>query len=330
LRRLSATAEEDVLVNSFDQNEQVDPATVEDSKLEHLEPLLPRQLYFLWERRHWAAGALNFEQDRRDWAALHDDQRSMLISSIAPIFVGEERVAAAFAPIVLSAEDEQETAYLSTQQVDEARHSQFHDRFWREVLVPEDDTSKKALQGARARCNDAFTELFDRRLTQAVDRLRADPQNTDAKVEAVTIYHLAIEGTMALTALHFLLDYFSKKSICPGISEGFRNIKRDEHHHVAFGTWFLRRKCREQERYGLIVQRVLMELLPVAASILIEGGGGACDGLDPIEFLDYSGAEVSHYALLSLSRRLTVIGGATQEIRHFVASGVWRASRVLA
>jgi ribonucleoside-diphosphate reductase beta chain len=311
------------------ESEQIDPATIEDSKLDRMEPVGPRRLYFIWERQHWAAGALDFEQDRRDWAQLPEEPRAMIIQTIAPFFAGEERVAAAFAPFILAADDEQEAAFLATQQVDEARHMQFFDRFWSEVLVPDGDAGSTAVAAARARCNDAFTELFDRRLMQAVDRLRSDPRDVDAKVEAVAIYHLIIEGTMGLTGQYFLLDYFDRQGIMPSIATGFRNVKRDEHRHVAWGTWFLRRKCREKDRYGFIVQSTLMELLPVAASVLIEGGAAVCDGLDPVEFLDYPSAAVNHYALLGLSRRLKVIGGATEEIQQFAASGAWRASRVL-
>ncbi|HYP40625.1 MAG TPA: ribonucleotide-diphosphate reductase subunit beta [Chloroflexia bacterium] len=317
------------MVNTLNESEQIDPASVADANLDRVEPVGPRRLYFMWESRHWASGSFDFERDRRDWAQMQEDQRSMLIQSIAPFFVGEERVAAAFAPIIMSADDEQEAAFLATQQVDEARHMQFFDRFWREVLMPDVKASSEAIANARSRCNDAFTELFDRRLMQAVDRLRADPRDTDAKVEAVTIYHLIIEGTMGLTGMHFLLDYFEKNSLFPDITEGFRNIKRDEHRHVAWGTWYLRRKCRERDRYGLIVQSALMELLPVVASVLVEGGVAACDGLDPVEFLDYPSAAVNHYALLGLSRRLKVIGGATDEIQQFVSSTVWRAARYL-
>src|SRR5262249_57401301 len=139
--------------------------------------------------RHWAGGALECERARRDWAEIPDAGRTLLIQSLAPFFAGEERVAAAFPPIVLSADDEQESAFLSTQQVDEARHTQFFDRFWREVFLPDEQESEAAVAQARARCNDAFTELFDRRLMGAVDRLRLDPRDVDAKVEAVTIYH---------------------------------------------------------------------------------------------------------------------------------------------
>jgi ribonucleoside-diphosphate reductase beta chain len=310
--------------------DEIDPATVQDARLERLEPIVPRELYYLWERRQWSAGAIDFEQDRRDWAELNQGQRDTILDGIAAIFAGEHRVAGAFSPIILAADDEQEAAFLATQQVDEARHMHFFDRLWREVLVPAEETPDKAVEGARARCNSAHSELFDRRLMHSMNRLRTNPGDVEAKIEAVTIYHLVLEGMMGLTAQHFLLDYFEKKAICPGAVQGLRYVKQDEHRHVAYGTWYLRRKCREKDRYGLMVQTILMELLPLAASVLIQGeAAGVCDGLDPLEFLGYPGAELSYYALNGLSRRMKVIGGATDEIQQFAASGAWRASRML-
>ena len=55
-----------------------------------------------------------------------------------------------------------------------------------------------------------------------------------------------IEGTLALTGQYFLTDYMERFSILPGWVEGFKLISRDEHRHVAYGTWFLREKARDE------------------------------------------------------------------------------------
>ena len=314
---------------TIDDGVHLDPATVEDAQLDGLQLFNPRQLYFTWESQHWAAGALTFEQDRRDWAGMPSGDHTMLVDSLAPFFAGEERVAAAFAPLAMAADDEDEAAFLATQQVDEARHMHFFARFWREVFMPDEAAGEAAIANARARCNDAFAELFDRRLMGAVDRLRLEPRDTAAKVEAVTIYHLIVEGVLGLTGQRFVLDYLESTGVLPDIAAGFRNVKHDEHRHIAWGTWYLRNRCRESDRYGAIVQDTLMELLPIAAAVMVHGSEAACDGLDACEFLGYPSAELNHYALLGLARRLKVIGGATAEVQHFAASGAWRASRVL-
>jgi ribonucleoside-diphosphate reductase beta chain len=100
----------------------------------------------------------------------------------------------------------------------------------------------------------------------------------DAKVEFVTTYHMVIEGTLALTGQHFMLDYYENNELLPGFAEGFANIARDEHRHVAYGTWFLQQKCAE-ERYRVRVQETLNELLPLAAGVLVPKGFTIGDGL---------------------------------------------------
>jgi ribonucleoside-diphosphate reductase beta chain len=307
----------------------LDPGALDDARLDHFEPLAPRRLYLFAEQQQWMVGPIDVGRDRADWAALTDGERTMLLKSLAPFYAGEERVAAVLAPIILAADDEQELAFLASQQLDEARHMQLFERMWREVFAGDRAASRTALDDARARCNPAFGELFDRRLAGALARLRMNPHDVEAKVEAVAIYHLVVEGTMGLTGMHFLLDYFQKRSLLPAFTDALRKVKQDEHRHVAWGTWYLRNKCREQQHYGFIVSSTLMELLPLAASVLMDSGQGVCDGLDPVEFLDYPSVAVNHFALVGLGRRLKVVGGATEEIQRFVASGAWRAARLL-
>ncbi len=132
-----------------------------------------------------------------------------------------------------------------------------------------------------------------------------------------------------MTGMHFVIDFCEKHAILPSIAEGLRLVRRDERRHVAWGTWYLRQKCREDQCYGQIVQRAVAELLPVAASVFVEGGLAVCDGLDPCEFLDYPSPQLNYVALTELARRLKSIGGATKEMHGFAASGAWRASRLM-
>jgi len=310
------------------ENDQGDSLIEEELNSGGLD-LIEARLYSSWEHQHWSATSVDFTRDRQDWIGLPEEQQIMLIDSIATFFAGEERIAVSFAPLLLSAEDQQQAAFLATQQSDEVRHMLFFDRLWREVLGIGEDSTRAAVAGARARCNEAFSELFDRRLAGVLDRLRLNPRDRDAKVEAVTIYHLIVEGLMGLTGMHFLIDYFERKSILANVASTLKMVRRDEHRHIAWGTSYLRSRCREQERDGFLVQNALLELLPVASGVLVEGGQAACDGLDPVEFLDYPSVRVSYFALEGLSRRLKLIGGATEEVQHFVASGAWRASRLM-
>src|SRR5688500_4703794 len=114
---------------------QVDPGTVADEgKLgRDVQLMTPQQLYELWERQQWASQAIDLERDPADWAALAEADREECLWGLSSFFVGEERVATQFSGLVMAYEDEQEEAFLTTQQVDEARHMQFFDRWYREV-----------------------------------------------------------------------------------------------------------------------------------------------------------------------------------------------------
>jgi ribonucleoside-diphosphate reductase beta chain len=208
-----------------------------------------------------------------------------------------------FSGLVMAYEDEQEEAFLTTQQVDEARHMQFFDRWFREVAGVDGDIRAR-LATSREDVTDAFVELFDERLVKMGERLIAEPGDMDAKVDFVATYHMVIEGTLALTGQHFMLDYYEKNELLPGFAEGFANIARDEHRHVAYGTWFLQQKCAE-ERYRVRVQETLNELLPLAAGVLVPKGYAFGDDY---EFFGYTSQEQAEFAYSALSRRLKVIG----------------------
>jgi ribonucleoside-diphosphate reductase beta chain len=296
------------MASLLDLTSQGDVATITDDAYLNrtLQLMDPQQLYGLWERQQWQSQAIDLERDREQWAELSDAQREEHLWGLSSFFIGEERVTTQFSGLVMAYEDEQEEAFLTTQQVDEARHMQFFDRWFREVAGtdPDDRGIRARLEAARADVTDAFVELFDERLVKAGERLIADPSDMDAKVDFITMYHMVIEGTLALTGQHFMLDYYEKNELLPGFSEGFANIARDEHRHVAYGTWFLQQKCSE-ERHRTRVQETLSELLPVAAGVLVPKGYALGDDY---EFFGYSSQEQAEFAYSALSRRLKVIG----------------------
>ncbi len=87
-----------------------------------------------------------------------------------------------------------------------------------------------------------FKKVFDEALVDAHDRLRRDPRNREAKVDFVTIYHMIIEGTLGITASHFLLDFLRERGVLPGFVDGYGRIAADEQRHIAYGTQFLQQR----------------------------------------------------------------------------------------
>jgi len=222
---------------------------------------------------------------------------------LAAFFVGEERVTNQFSGLVMAAEDKHEEAFLLTQQVDEARHAQHFNRVFEEVFAY-DGSFEDRLVRAREDLRDEYFTLFDGHLVDAHQALLDDPTNIGAKVDFVTLYHMVIEGTLALTGQYFQTDSMEKRGILSGHLQGFKKISQDEHRHVAYGTWFLQQKTRDPE-LAKRVQDMLVETLPAAAGVLVPPGYKVGDDY---EYLGYTSTEMNEFAFTALSRRLKVIG----------------------
>ena len=289
----------------LDLTQQGDVATISDeSKLDKIKLLTPQQLYELWERQQWLSQQIDFAQDKDDWTGLTDEEREWFVWGMSAFFLGEERVTTQFSGLVMAYEDEQEEAFLTTQQVDEARHMQFFDRFYREVVGMADAGIRERLATVRENVNDDFVQLFDGALVDAERRLIADPANVEAKVDFITAYHMVIEGTLALTGQWTITDYWEKTGKMQGFLEGFKNVARDEHRHVAYGTWYLKRACAGNEALASRVRTTLSELLPIASGVLVPPGQDPNDW----ELLGYTSEQVNQFAYTALTRRLKVIG----------------------
>ena len=285
----------------LDLTSQGDVGTISDeSKLSSVTLMNPQQLYELWERQNWQSHTIDFSQDRRDWASMEPDLRGRMSWNLSSFFIGEERVTTQFSGLVMSYEDQSEEAYL--QQVDEARHAQHFNRFYEEVLGI-DGSFEDRLGHARQDLNPAFIEMFDGVLVDWGRRLVENPADIEAKVDFVTLYHMVIEGTLALTGQWFLTDYMERKGILPGWVEGFKLISQDEHRHVAYGTWFLREKAADPALRRRIAE-CLTELIPLASAVLVPPGE------DPNDYsiLDYTMEETNTFAFNALNRRLKVVG----------------------
>ncbi len=288
----------------LDLTQQGDVGTISDeSQLSSVTLMDPQQLYELWERQNWQAHTIDLSRDAEDWRSLDRDRQRQVAWNLSSFFIGEERVTTQFTGLVAAYETQSEEAFLTTQQVDEARHAQHFNRFYDQVLAY-GTTFEERLARAREDLNDAFVTLFDGHLVDACRRLLDDPRDLEAKVDFVTTYHMVIEGTLALTGQRFITDFCERDGLFPGFVEGFKLISRDEHRHVAYGTWFLQQKVRDPA-LAKRMQDKLVELLPIAASVFVPPGLQLGDSY---EILGYSSDEVNEYAFTALSRRLKVIG----------------------
>jgi ribonucleoside-diphosphate reductase beta chain len=284
-----------------------DPAVMESADRGEVKLLSYGELYKLWERQQWRTQDIDFSQDRIDWhERIPPEERFQRMYGLSSFFIGEQRVAEELGPMMRAAPSEEMRIFLCTQIADEARHVRFFDRFYDEVGVLESDNLADRLEETSAHLNPKFNTLFDELLKGRVDRLAVEPEDTEALVEAITLYHMIIEGMLALTGQHFILEYNEQQGTLPGFVEGFNNIARDEHRHVAFGARFLREMAQQDARYREAITRTLGEAGPVADGVLTppwyEEG---------TELFGYTLEETREFAMKALERRLKVIGLAS-------------------
>jgi ribonucleoside-diphosphate reductase beta chain len=261
-------------------------------------------LYRRWESQQWSVGELDFTLDREDWLKATDLERKATLWSHRLFFNGEERVTATLAPFVWAAPTPEIEIFLSTQMVDEARHTVFFDRWWREVVGTDSKNLEELLREIRPDTNEGYNTLFYDRLPSTAQRMASNPKDFDAFVEGVTIYHIIVEATIALTGQRFELESMREIGTTDrGFYRGFTAIARDESRHVNFGIKVLQEAVREDpERFAPLIQRTLVECLPLVA--------GTLEPPDPTYITEFghTESEILQFALDSLNKRLRAIG----------------------
>jgi ribonucleoside-diphosphate reductase beta chain len=142
-------------------------------------------------------------------------------------------------------------------------------------------------------------------LGSRVRRLAGDPTDIEAFIEAITLYHMVIEGMLALTGQHFIIDFNEREGTLPGFVRGFNFVARDEHRHVAFGSRFLRDVVAEQPQYKKNIQRTLEESLMIVDEVLRPPW---VEDVENYEYFGVSLDETRAFAAQALTRRLKAIG----------------------
>jgi ribonucleoside-diphosphate reductase beta chain len=261
-------------------------------------------LYRRWESQQWAVGDLDFTLDRQDWLESSELDRKATLWSHRLFFNGEERVTSTLAPFVWAAPSPEIEIFLSTQMADEARHTAFFDRWWHEVVGTETSSLTALLAEIRPDTNEGYTELFYDRLPSTAQRLAGNPKDIEAFIEGITLYHIVIEATLALTGQRFELEAMREQGTTDrGFYRGFTAIARDESRHVNFGIKVLQEAVREDAtRFAPIIQRTLVECLPLISNTL--------DPPDPRYLTEFgrTESEILTFAFDSLNKRLRAIG----------------------
>jgi hypothetical protein len=226
-------------------------------------------LYERWEHGNWSAYDLDFSEDRKGWQALSEIQRKSGLWIYSMFFFGEDSVTDNLSPYIDAAPKEEQKYFLATQQVDEARHAVFFHRFFREVIEAGDSVSS-TLAYTLPQLGWGYRGVFDR-LDQMADELRRD-RSLPKFAQAISLYHMVVEATLAQPGQHFIEDFFVKEGTMPGFSEGMVNVSRDEQRHIGFGVKALSEMFAESEECKAAVVELLREVLPYSLAVFVPPG----------------------------------------------------------
>ncbi len=271
----------------------------------------PLDLYDRWERQNWQTQELDFSTDREHWdsmTGIFEGMRTELQRSMTLFFVGEQAVTDTLSPLVHAAPDEGSRIFLSTQLVDEARHSVFFSRFFEEV-VGISGGLHAALDLLKDRVVGGFRTIFDNDLVAVTENVREHPDDYGAWVEGITTYHLVIEGMLALTGQKYLLGIIREMGILPSFYTGFTAVARDESRHVNFGVRALMEAgLRDRSLLDRVESTIFRLLEPACRIVAAPERRFAIGPEESPPNLRIDPHEVADFSLNSLTKRLRVVG----------------------
>ncbi|MCB8991661.1 MAG: R2-like ligand-binding oxidase [Ardenticatenaceae bacterium] len=222
----------------------------------------------------WNPGDIDFTQDKVDWQQMSDDERDVLLRLTAMFQAGEEAVTLDLLPLIMTIAKEgriEEEMYLTTFLFEEAKHTDFFNRFLHEVVQAEPDLSR--YHGTD------YRTLFYEALPQALQALQTDPSPA-AQVKAAVTYNMIVEGVLAETGYHAYFQALERNNLLPGQRQGIALLKQDESRHIAYGIFLISRLMAADPNLWEVVEETMNELLMPALAVV----GDVFEQYDPMPF----------------------------------------------
>ena len=294
----------------------VDPDSILDRLNDSIARKMPsyRDLYLRWERLNWSVSELDFSQDRHDWLALDEPTKERLLWTLAAFYVAEQRVAATLTPYVTAAPKLEQKIFLTTQCVDESRHAMFFDRWFQEVVAAGDAELGQRLRSSRQWVGPGFAPLFDVYLEEITSDLRENPHDIRRFAKAMAVYHIVIEGVLALTGQKFILAWARNNQILPGFRAGFTAVARDESRHVSFGARVIRDLLDEDPTLIDPIHEGLRETLRLGTALYQPPRGD----VTYTSAFGYSLGDLFNYGGVQLEKKMRAIGAPMPTVDIYV------------
>jgi ribonucleotide reductase beta subunit family protein with ferritin-like domain len=232
-----------------------------------VEALSYTDLYRRWERHgQWRATEIDFTADREGWGRLSEIQRKSAVWLYSMFLAGEDSVAVSLAPYIDAAPTLEQKYFLTTQQVDEARHAVFFHRFFTDVIG---STGAIAETVAASRVDQSwgYRRVFER-LDRMAGELRRD-RSLPKFAQAIALYHMVVEATLAQPGQHFIEAHFAASGEMPGFMEGITMVSLDEQRHIGFGVKTLADCFAQSDECKWAVAELMAEVLRYVAGVFV-------------------------------------------------------------
>lgn len=241
----------------------------------------------------WNPSEIDFDDDRKDWENLGADEKEVLLHLTSLFLAGEESVTEDILPLISVIARErrlEEELYLTTFLWEEAKHTDFFNRFIDEVVREEVDYTRFH--------NAGYQKLFYNELPKAMNRLTSDA-SPEAQINASVTYNMVVEGTLAETGYHAYHAMLEHNRLMPGLRKGIGYLKKDESRHIAYGIFLLSRLISENPELWSILQQRMEDLLEVALTVIDE----IFEPYDPMPF-GLKKEDFTGYALNQFKKRM--------------------------
>lgn len=242
----------------------------------------------------WNPSELDFSQDIIDWQNLGGEERELLLRLTALFQAGEEAVTLDLLPLIMAIAKEgrlEEEMFLTTFLFEEAKHTDFFNRFLVEIAQNSGGISHFH--------SDNYKLLFYQALPEALQALETD-SSPAAQVRASVTYNMIVEGVMAETGYYAYFNVLDQNEIMPGVRKGIYLLKQDESRHIAYGIYLLSRLISEDASLWEVAQNTMNQLLPLGLGIISD----VFSAYDPMPF-GLKETDFSNYAVSQFSKRLT-------------------------
>jgi hypothetical protein len=145
------------------------------------------------------------------------------------------------------------------------------------------------------------------------EELRKD-RSLPKYAQAITLYHLIVEGSLAQPGQHFIEDFFSSEETMPGFSAGMGNVSKDEQRHIGFGVKVLSEllapshPASEESRAAVV--ELLRETLPYGPAVFYPPNFDR----SYTECYGFSLEDIFSFGLKLIRQRWRTIGFPTEEM----------------